>query len=171
MGWPVSTNVRVTYTVDDRDAQRAIRRLEDNLTSHSLGRFLYLDVATWLQHRAMGRFGLEGDDAVGKWTPLKLSTLLIRARKGFPTAPINVRSGQMKSFVTGSFGTVATRGGEEELTWPNVGNMQGSLAKKIMTAQMGKPSPATPPRPVIGVGELDSIYITAELTQHIMRGL
>lgn len=167
----MSVSVGVTYSVDASQAQKALTRLEYNLSNQSLERLLHDDFAVWLQHRAEGRFGTEGDEVVGKWQPLQLATLLIRARQGFPTAPINVRTGQMKAFLTGSFGDVNPRAGGILLEWPSSRNYGTGLLEKLQTAQFGRDDPPTVARPVAGVGELDSIYMVGELTAHLMSGL
>lgn len=162
--------VNVGYSVDVSDAQRALTQLEHNLSFGSMSGFLYRTAAPWLQARAQARFAAEGDELTGRWSPLRKATLIIRAKHGFPTSPINVRTGQMKAFVTGSFGDVSMRGDETMLTWPRE-SFGGVLERKLMTAQRGRKSPNTTDRPVIAVGEADSIHLTAELTAHLMTGM
>lgn len=163
--------VNAQVFVDTRDTERVLDQLADNISPQSLQKFLYTQTAPYLQMRAEERFQNEGDDVVGRWSPLAASTLAIRASQGFSTTPINVRTRRMKHFITGSFGQVTQLGDISILTWPNPANRTLSLEEKLRTAQVGKAQPSTPARPVLGVNQRDNIFITALLAAHVMSGL
>jgi hypothetical protein len=130
--------------------------------------FMQAGVVPYIQQRIANRFLNEGDDVVGKWHPLKTETETIRIRHGYPGPhPINVRTGQMRALMTGSFGNAISGSGITQLEYPNQGNMTGQLARKIMTAQGGSAFPPTPPRPVLGFNLNDSIALTALLAGYL----
>lgn len=160
--------VTITYHVDAVAAQAMLTRLEQKMLPPSMIAFMQSTVVPYIHQRTAARFAGEGDDVVGKWSPLKVETETIRLKHGYPGAhPINVRTGQMRNAVTGSFGDVISAGGVTDLEFPNTVNIAGQLARKIMTAQMGSSFPPTPARPILGFNENDSIALTALLAGYL----
>lgn len=139
-----------------------LTRLEMKMQAPAMIAFMQSAVVPYVQQRTAARFAGEGDDVVGKWSPLKVETETIRIKHGYPGAhPINVRTGAMRNALTGSFGDVVSAGGVTDMEYPNGVNITGQLARKITTAQMGSMFPPTVPRPVLGFNENDSIALTA----------
>lgn len=145
-----------------------LTRLEMKLQTPAMIAFMQSAVVPYVQQRTAARFAAEGDDVVGKWSPLKVETENIRIKHGYPGAhPINVRTGQMRNALVGSFGDVVSAGGLTELTYPDGVSVTGQLARKIMTAQGGSMFPPTVPRPVLGFNENDSIALTALVSGYL----
>lgn len=145
-----------------------LARMAFKLTAPAMSAWMQSAVVPYIQQRMANRFAGEGDDVVGKWSPLKMETEAIRLKHGYGGGhPINVRTGQMKNFLTGSFGNTTSAGGMTDLEFPHQGNVTGQLALKIMTAQGGSAFPPTPARPVLGMNMNDSIAITALLAGYL----
>ena len=150
--------------------QAMLAHLDSALSPSVMATFLGVKVGTYLKQRASQRFGNEGDDAVGPWAPLEQSTQLIRASGPWqvgPGSPINKRTGELESYITGS----------EILAW---GTPLGAVVKypakvpsskgireKMRTAQAGRAKPKTVPRPVLGMNERDLAYVLASLAFHV----
>lgn len=161
--------VRIGFHTDARMAQAMLANISMRLSPGAMTAFMQAGVVPYIQQRISKRFAQEGDDVVGKWHPLKQETEIIRQRHGFPPAhPINVRTGQMRGLLTGSFGRVISSGGLTELEFPSGANMTGLLQRKLMTAQMGSQFPPTPPRPVLGFNMNDNIALTAMLAGYLV---
>ena len=153
----------VRISVDDSDARLALTSKTHAVSSVSLAQFLRSQAVPWFQDRADARFATEGDDAVGNWLPLKHPTQAIRRAAGYgATGPINVRTGQLEDFVTGSSGDVRSTANTASLKWPDE-TPQGELGRKIRTAQRGRKGANTLARPVIGMNQIDAAYLTNSL--------
>lgn len=158
---------------DSVSVEEVLRNLESTFESASLADFLRNEATSHLRARARSRFSSEGDDATGKWLPLKESTNAIRRKLGFPPAhPINVRTGELKAYVLVAPPAIIQTAGAATLTWPgNVGG--GRIEEKFLTAQIGSdvnhqyPGSYTPPRPVVGVSVNDMIQLQAETLEFI----
>ncbi len=150
-------------------AQAVLTRLGVKMSTPAMMAWIQAAVVPYLQQRVAQRFAAEGDDVTGKWSPLKVETETIRLKHGYGGAhPINVRTNQMKNYLTGSFGQTTSAGGLTDLEFPHPGNVTGELAKKIMTAQMGTANPPTVPRPVLGLNMNDNIALTALLSGYLI---
>jgi len=168
--------------VDDHEVQRAIAALEETLQGQHLLMFHQSATEPLLRRRARERFSSEGDAAVGgHWEPLKESTEDIRRHAGFPSShPINKRTGDLEGLITRGRNEFTAGGDWAAFFLPG---RQGSKKQKaaLATAQKGapvghympkgwrknngtKPSPsATPPRPVIGLDEVDMAHTMSAL--------
>lgn len=145
-----------------------LQALKERMELAKLTVFLKTAVVQYIQARVAKRFQSEGDDVTGRWTPLAVETELIRAAQGFPPShPINVRTGEMMQFLVADSGDAIGSGGFAVLTYPSQ-PPTGELERKMRTAQLGKPFPSTPPRPVLGLNMNDNIFITAELAGYLM---
>lgn len=157
-----------------------LSRLMSRLRSSSLRTFMQDKVRPFINQRTIERFESEGDDASGKWEQLQLTTGRIRMFQGFPPLhPINVRTGQLRAFVTtssrvsnvGRYGASATFPGKLP---------SGELRHKLEIAQMGGrgrnthsrqgPNRAAPPRPVLALGFVDQQFVGYSLLDWIKVG-
>jgi hypothetical protein len=165
------TGFLIDIQTDVDGPQRIFAQLEAKVQQSSLADWLYNVVSPYVAERIQDRFSSEGDDVSGPWAPLRSTTEAFRTSKGFPPDhPINVRTHLMEGFLVGDPGRVSTSGAGVTLTHP--GNTPGPLtALKIQAAQQGKTFPQTPPRPVIGLSNLDSIFINSELVRYLFSGL
>lgn len=165
-----SRTVSIDFIGDDKGVQQLLRRMEVGFSTLGMAAFLGTTVGPWLQQRAKDRFQNQGDDVVGHWKTLELSTQDIRRNGPWnvgPAHPINVRTHEMENYVTGSAGDAIPVGPIAQLTFPDR-NRGGSkeLQKKMKTAQKGakqKGFKNTPARPVIGLGVQDLTFTMAML--------
>ena len=168
---PVSVGgFSIEFDLEDDNVIQNLKYLTERV-GPQLEQFMQDDLAEYLRNRAQSRFANEGDDAVGAWAPLKPATETRRSAKGYsPAHPINVRSGDLKSYITGNNGTVTGGLADWLLTWPDA-PPSGELDEKTRTAQMGKIFPSTVARPVIGLGQTDVRDIEDALEKFITEGL
>lgn len=162
---------RVDIQVTPDQLNGVILQMMQAIQVDVLADWLQEDIDPYLRARVEARFNQEGDDVVGAWLPLRASTERIRVAKGYPpSSPINVRSGQMRHFLTAVRGDVKQSGIQAELVFP--GPVGDPLTEqKIRVAQQGKTAPVTPPRPVLGLNENDLFYIQTDLVRHMFAGL
>lgn len=167
---PPSRTVEVDFIGDDKGVQQLLHRMQVGFSPVAMAAFLGSTVGPWLQQRAKDRFENEGDDVVGRWKPLELSTQDIRRMGTWNVGaahPINVRTHEMENYVTGSMGDPIAVGPVAQLTFPDRrGAGSKELQKKMRTAQKGakqKGFKNTPPRPVIGLGVQDLTFTMAAL--------
>lgn len=115
-------------TIDASEVDRLISAVKTSLHSDSQRMFLRQIAYPWFATRAAARFASGGDDASGKWAPLRPATERLRAwqigggmrgsvatgimPRGIRGAgltgvkrdkPINVRTGSLRAFVLGSY--------------------------------------------------------------------
>lgn len=162
---------QVTYDVDAKHFAALLADLTLKVSPPGLATFLNTTVDPFIRARIDARFSGEGDEVVGSWHPLTQATQAIRASQGLPPDhPINVRHGKMKHFLTQSKMDVKPSGFDAVgIHPPPTGDKE--MQEKIVTAQMGRNSPRTPPRPVLGVNENDLLFITSELVVYLTAGL
>lgn len=138
------------------------------LSESGLSDFLRDEVDPYLRDRVDARFAGEGDDAVGQWLPLATATENIRAAYGYaPDHPINERTGEMHEFLVNNPGQVTGLGQGAALEFP--GSIDGEIATKIMTAQLGRDFPPTQPRPVVALSNIDEEDVLNDLADYILR--
>lgn len=148
--------------------QAMLEQLDSALSPVGLAFFMKGAVHPHLQRRAVSRFAGEGDDAVGQWAPLKESTILIREGYGFGPGPINRRTGELENYIVNSGSDVQSVPGMTSLVYPDPNAPRGPyLARKMHTAQKGKVSPSTRPRPVLGMNETDLAQVMTMLAFHV----
>lgn len=167
-----SPNALATIQIigENTAVQALMTRMEVSLSPMGLSGFLMGGVDPWIRGRAKARFANEGDDVSGRWAPLLETTENIRADEGFGAAnPINVRTGELEEYITGTPGGVGLHAMGATLTSPGT-PASGNLAKKVQTAQVGKQWPPTVRRPVMGVNEADLAVILGELSRFIVTG-
>lgn len=160
----MTDRVRVDIDVNVKDVDRLVANFERATGEMSLFEFLRTSVEPFIRHRTEQRFAEEGDEASRKWRELRVATQNIRETEGYPPDhPINVRSGDLLEFVTGSGLANPTTLGAE-LQFPSH-EASGSLLEKFKTAQQGNVKQVTrgfqptPARPVLVLGEFDLLSV------------
>lgn len=156
--------IGIRYDLNDKEVKSLFRKLEVLMGAEGLATFLGTTVGPYLRERAEDRFAMEGDDVTGPWAPLSDVTVAIREGTGFPGAhPINRRTGELEEWVTqGNYFAYPVGPDMASLRFPG-SDPSPSVKRKLDTAQRGKTSPTTPPRPVLGVNEKDLLFVTAAL--------
>lgn len=150
-------------TLEAGDVYLAFARLDVALSPVGLTSWMENSVDPYLRARAAARFASEGDDATGAWRALKDVTNHFRETEGFPGGhPINKRTGELEAFIIGEDALVVPMGAGAALDFP--GRMPGGyLGEKFRTAQQGKSSPHTLPRPVVAMSARDRTEIMTML--------
>lgn len=163
--------VNLQITTNSARLDKTLMQLSVALMPQSLGVFLGKKVDPYFRMRAHNRFANEGDDVVGKWSPLADSTVHIRQNAGYGGAhPINRRTGELESFIVDSPNAILVDGAGATLRLP--GNApSGSILEKMRTAQGGKDDPPTDPRPVIGMNNADMAWVLTSLANDLRRVL
>jgi hypothetical protein len=171
----------IVFTSDAKSVELMLLRTEMAL---SVGMYAFFEtqMATWLSERAERRFDSEGDDVSGKWDPLAPATEKIReagrlaGRWSVGDAhPINQRTGELKDYITAGEGDTFTGMGNTEFIYPSVNLIGGEIPDKMRTAQEGAAVKGTqarfmnpaPPRPVLGVNEVDLGFMLTALSMHV----
>lgn len=159
-------SVSLNITIQSERVDRALLALGLKLEPQNLAMFMRTTVDPFLTKRIEQRFRNEGDDAVGKWSPLSRTTEDIRASMGYGRAhPINHRTGELERYVRGTKGTTGVFGDGAVLV--RGGPTSGSAGEKFKTAQKGKAKPKTPPRPVLALGATDLAFTLAALFNYV----
>lgn len=160
--------VEVDMVLDPTDVDALFLELNRNLSDPGLMDFMETIVAPWVHERIEERFDKEGDDVTGKWKGLAPATQAIRAGLGFsPSHPINVRTGDFRDWLANDPGVIAPIGGEVAFLFPN-DPTDYEMRQKLETAQQGKKTPATPPRPILGLNRYDLAFVQSNLVQWIL---
>lgn len=166
------SNISMNFVTDKKGVEVLFKSMNYSLSPVGLAAFMSQVVDPYLHHRAHDRFVSEGDDATGRWLPLKPSTVVMRTEQGFPGAhPINRRTGELERFITERPGRIGQEGAFTTLTLPDH-VPSGELGKKFVAAQTGKVPgrKAHSARPVLKLNERDMISVVTELSFFIMRG-
>lgn len=159
--------ISISIIGNDAGVQRMLFALDTALNPVAIAGFLGAQVDPWLRQRARARFADEGDDAVGKWAPLKESTQDIRSQLGYgPSHPINVRTQELENYITNGPNRIDVAPWGASLTFPN-GNTPGDLKEKVEIAQIGGGEYNTVPRPVLGLSGADLTFVLGALAEHI----
>lgn len=154
---------------DDARLKRQLNKLDVLFSAAGLSSFMTAEIGPYVRERAQKRFASEGDDAVGSWAPLMLSTQMIRAAGDWPVGPdhpINRRTGELEDWVTKSAWQVSEVEDMSVLMYPG-DEPGGELASKVRTAQSGKSSPKTVARPVLAMNEADEMFIVTAMSTAI----
>lgn len=164
-------SIDIELTGDAQYVNALINHLDLKLGASGMTAFLSATVFPYLKTRAKQRFQNEGDDAVGKWTPLAPATEVIRQSMGYGGAhPINIRSGELERYITQGSGQGAVRATPDGALLQHPANPpQGKLKSKLTTAQKGNPKfgRGVPARPVLGMNETDLGFVLAELAFYV----
>lgn len=165
-----TSGMHISIVGDSSGVTRALNHLDAKLSTPMMMGFLAATIHPWLQERARQRFLNEGDDASGKWAPLQQSTNEWRRSGGFPEAhPINKRTGELERFITGSSALVTPTPAGVTMKYPG-SQPSGGLFEKVKTAQRGRKTPSTVPRPVLSLGLADLNFTLSSLALYIQAG-
>lgn len=162
--------VALEVLVEAESVEVVLARLDAAVSPEGLYYFLAGEVAPWIKSRAEKRFASEGDDVSGKWEELAPSTQDRRMNGDWPVGPahpINVRTGELRDYIVGSDPLIVASEVVSTLTYPGNEPRTRSLTEKMTTAQVGRTTPRTSPRPVIGISETDLAYVMGALATHI----
>lgn len=163
--------VTVMMEAQDKDLRMMMSKMHASLEPAAVATWLGTTVDPYLRKRARNRFAQEGDDVSGKWEALAGATQHIRASQGFGAAhPINRRTGRLENYITGAPNKLTVHALGATLTLPGKAPL-GELHTKVKTAQRGKLSPRTPPRPVLGVNEQDLTVVLFDLSLYLALGM
>jgi hypothetical protein len=165
------SGLSVDFRVQSENVEERLQRMETGFSASAWAAFLFGVVGPYLQQRAEQRFQTQGDEAVGgKWLPHHPATAHFRTSQGFPEGPINHRTGELERYITGGQGAAIPVGPTALLTFPDPSIGLGEdLYEKLRTAQKGKPKPKTPPRPVLGLGGQDAIFVVASMAFYAQK--
>lgn len=160
--------IDIDLTGDAEYVEKMIDHLDQKLGSQGLTSFLSMSVYPYLLRRAKERFQNEGDSAVGKWAPLAPATEVIRTQMGYGGShPINVRTGALERYITQGTVTSAVQATPVGAFLQHPAHApSGKLAKKLKGAQQGDATAGhrgAPPRPVLGMDEVDLGFVMAQL--------
>ena len=161
----------IDVSVYSKEVDMMLAAISYRLTPFGMAAFLGKTMGPYIQSRARDRFMQEGDDVSGPWVPLREVTQRIREESTDisvgPDHPINKRTGELEEYVTGSAYKFwpTTMGGT--LRYPGAASGKQSIREKMKTAQKGRVSPKTVPRPVLGFNEQDLMFFQAALSFYI----
>lgn len=163
--------------VDAKDMATIERRFNTVLKKidhNGLRTLLWRDVQPIMRERTLARFDKQGDGASGKWKKLRPATVKFRRyyalRDALPIGgerPINVRTGELRRYVTETFDIDS--GGEmaAQLTVPAKGRAGKWLDVKFRTSQKGYGH--TPKRPVLALNRIDQRLVEKAADQWFTR--
>jgi hypothetical protein len=161
----------IQFQGDFSQTYRMIHYLQTVLSPVGFATFLQLHVGPYLQTRAETRFRDEGDDAVGQWAPLQPATVEIRDRMQVGgDHPINVRTGELEDWITGGNWKINQTALGVTLVFPGAEPRDPGLRQKMETAQVGRATPPTVARPVLGMNEQDLAYVITTMAFWIGEG-
>lgn len=151
------------------DAPLMLAKLSTILSSGSIAVWLDTEVDPILHERAAQRFKEEGDDASGAWASLSDATESIRESQGYGAAhPINVRSGELQSYIEDTQGRTVVDPAGATLSYPG-DSPTGQVWAKLEGAQLGEGR--APARPVLAVSETDQALVVGSLEAYIRAGV
>lgn len=163
--------IDIDLTGDSQYVDKMINHLDQKIGPQGLTAFLAMTVFPYLIQRAKERFQDEGDDVVGKWTPLAPATEVIRQQMGYGGShPINRRTGELERYITQGSVTASVQASPLGAFLQHPASPpSGKLKSKVKTAQQGDPSfgRGVPPRPVLGMNEVDLGYIMTALAFYV----
>lgn len=159
-----------TMMVDTSRVDALLLRAQAAYSTASMVAWLSGPMTQNVQRRAQERFLDQGEDVSGggwsPWEPLLPTTREIRASYGFGPLPINVRTGELERYITGSASKVSPTGTGAAMVYPDAAP-SGWLEEKVRTAQAGKVASAsksqTPARPVLGLSTPDLEFALVSL--------
>lgn len=167
-----SASMDIEILGDNSGVQKMLRAFDTALNPVAIAGFLGAVIDPYVQERAENRFRNEGDDVVGKWTPLSPATEAIRSSQGYGGAhPINKRTGELERYITSrGFVTPHPFGATLDAPGKSPGNRE--LRNKVKVAQQGDPSfgRGVPARPVMGLNWNDMGFILSALAFHVKSG-
>lgn len=168
--------MNVEISVETSDVERLLTSAELALSPIGMKRFVDTWAADYFRERAKRSFDTESDPATGVWKPLGQAANNLREYDGFPPAhPINVRTGELRSWLVNSRGTSLVLGSTVEYWFPELIAPSGPAEAKLHTAQLGRPTGynwlfpghATPARPVTSITGGDVGAVLLGMVDHL----
>jgi len=173
--WRGGSPIIVTPIVDAKGPMKMVATLEDRLSQTRLMWFLEKIVSPYMGDVIVDRFAWGGDKTVGgPWPPLAAYTERLKRSLGAPGDAPNERSGDMLYHLTYNHAVEPWSLGAQ-LRIPD--HSDAAMEKKIRTAQEGESAAAnpfggaTPPRPVLAVGEQDEVAINEMFDAYLWTSL
>ena len=156
---------------DDTQVRSILQHLDSTLNPFIMAPWMEQTLTPWFQERGRMRFQEEGDDASGKWLPLKPATHKFRIQAQVGAAhPINRRTGELENYITnGAPGFAHPNTLGVTFTFPGKPPI-GELKDKVETAQRGRDYPGTDPRPVLAINERDLLAVMTDLALYLSVG-
>jgi hypothetical protein len=165
----------VSPVVDAKGPMKAIATLEARLSQERLLWFMRTIVSPYMSDVIVDRFAYGGDASVGgPWPPLSAYTERLKRSLGAPADAPNERSGEMLAHLAYDH-AVETWALGAELRIPD--RSDAAMEKKLRTAQQGQKASdnpiggATPPRPVLAIGEFEEAGIARLFDSYLWNGL
>jgi hypothetical protein len=164
-----------TAVVDAKGPLRVIATLEQRLGQNQLMWFLNKYVSPFMADVIVDRFAYAGDASVGgPWPPLAEYTERLKRSMGAPADAPNERTGDLMYHLAYEHSIEPWVGGAL-IRIP--GRSNALEEKKIRTAQEGESAAdnpfggATPPRPVLGLGEFEEAGVNRLFHEYLWGGL
>lgn len=169
MALPAKQGINVQIVGEDQGVRAMLMATLEAVDPAHMLLFMGGMVQPYIEARIAGRFSNEGDDVSGKWAPLSDTTRHIRETEGYPGEhPINVRTGAMREWLLSAPPDFTATGFEASMAFPG-GDPSQSILDKLETAQMGRETPATQPRPVLGLGPADLAFVLQAMSEWVSR--
>jgi hypothetical protein len=157
-------NIGIQFIVDKAATEEAVRLAWEAVRPSKMALFLSEDAHRTIMERMEKRFEDQGDDASGTWKELSEVSTKFREAAGYGgQGPINVRTGEMKSWLMDVGGETVMIGGGALYTFPGTAPYDTATAEKFKTAQSGKSDPYTVARPVVAMSATDMLEIMGHL--------
>lgn len=160
--------------VDATQVEVLLTKMAHATSPPSLQAFLLARASAWLRNATGTNFATETAPGGRAWAALRPATEEIREDGGYPPRhPINERDGEMKEWLTTSWGDASMTSNGAELVWPSKSTPLSE--EKLRTAQMGSKRGDNPmfqnartvPRPVIGLEAVDVAAVLGLLSDHL----
>jgi len=171
MGVPIV----ISPVVDAKGPMKMIATLESRLGQTRLMWFLQNVVSPYMSDVIVDRFAYGGDKTVGgPWPPLSEYTERLKRTMGAPSDAPNERTGTLLHHLTYDHAVEPWSLGAL-LRIPD--QSDALMEKKIRTAQEGESDAdnpfggATPPRPVLGLGQTEEVMIDRMFDSYLWAGL
>jgi hypothetical protein len=169
------SQIIIQPVVDASGPMKIIANLEHRLATTQLMWFLQKIVSPYLGDVMVDRFAYSGDKAVGgPWPPLAAYTERLKRSLGAPADAPNERSGDMLAHLAYDHAVEPFPLGAL-LRIPD--KSDGLMEKKIRVAQEGLSDAdnpiggATPPRPVLGIGDTEEQVIDKMFDAYLWSGV
>ncbi|ANA87252.1 hypothetical protein SEA_GIBBLES_17 [Gordonia phage Gibbles] len=150
------------------------RPVKDKLTTIEQGVSAHALIATmnsihhYFVNKTENMFSAESDPFGNKWAPLAPATISRRSSLGFPPAPINVRTGKMKDYMTPSVPDVIGSGAFVSMAYPRRNAPPNDMLIRLKQAGGELKGPA---REVVGMNETDVAYVISYVNASVLGEL
>lgn len=165
----------ISPVVDAKGPMKMIATLESRLSQTRLMWFLSNVVSPYMSDVIVDRFAYAGDKTVGgPWPPLAEYTERLKRSMGAPADAPEERTGALLHHLAYDHAVEPWSLGAQ-LRIPD--QSDALMEKKIRTAQEGESAAdnpfggATPPRPVLGIGQTEEVMIDRMFDSYLWSGL